>query len=70
MLFDRSTLCIKRLAAGLSRDQLAEVAGISRATVRRIELGLFTPRPATALALAAALDLDVETLWIEGEVAA
>jgi transcriptional regulator with XRE-family HTH domain len=70
MVFAYETLATRRLAVGLSRGQLGERSGISRETIRRIELGLFMPRASTALALAAALDLDVTDLWIRQERAA
>jgi DNA-binding XRE family transcriptional regulator len=70
MFFAHETLAKRRLVAGLSRDQLAEASGISRETIRRVELGVFTPRVSTALALASALELDVNDLWSVGERAA
>jgi transcriptional regulator with XRE-family HTH domain len=70
MVFAHETLAIRRLAVGLSRDQLAERSGISRETIRRVELGVFMPRASTALALASALDIDVSDLWTVGERAA
>jgi transcriptional regulator with XRE-family HTH domain len=70
MVFAHETLAKRRLAAGLSRDQLAEVSGISRETIRRVELGVFTPRASTALALASALTINVNDLWTVGERAA
>ena len=70
MHFDRSTLRNMRLAAGLSRSRLAELAGISGENLRRIELGVVaTPQPDTAKAIADALGIDVLTLWTD-EVAA
>jgi transcriptional regulator with XRE-family HTH domain len=58
MVFAHETLAIRRLAVGLSRDQLAERSGV------------FMPRASTALALASALDIDVSDLWTVGERAA
>jgi DNA-binding XRE family transcriptional regulator len=69
MVFARHILEERRLMAGLTRPQLAELAGVAGETVRRIELGRFQPLPATARALADALDIDVLALWCD-EVAA
>jgi transcriptional regulator with XRE-family HTH domain len=66
MLFDSTSLREQRLALGLSRDEVAAVAGVSGETIRRIEGGNLIPRPKTALALANALDLDISALWIAG----
>jgi transcriptional regulator with XRE-family HTH domain len=70
MRFAYETLASRRLAVGLSRHHLAERSGISRETIRRIELGLFMPRASTALSLASALDINVTDLWTVGERAA
>ena len=66
----RQLLTERRYAAELTRPQLARLAGVAGETVRRIELGLFTPHPRTAAALARALDMDVLDLWISEDVAA
>ena len=57
------TLRIERERRGLSQRGLAELAGLPPSTVRDIESGkVNTPRPATLLALAQALDLPLEYL--------
>jgi len=53
---DSRTLRTARRRAGLSREALAALAGVSSATVYRIETGRVGPHRATALALAAALE--------------
>ena len=50
-------LSAARTATGLSQDQLAEAAGISRATVIQLEAGQGDPRLSTLTALATALDV-------------
>jgi putative molybdopterin biosynthesis protein len=70
MHFDRHTLATRRTVAGLSQAELAALAGISREAIRLIELGHSTPRPRTALALAAALGFPSSDLWeMEGDAA-
>ncbi|MFI5933645.1 ATP-binding protein [Actinoplanes sp. NPDC051494] len=49
---------VRRRELGLTQEELAERAGIDVKTVRMIETGKRTPRPATARSLAEALDLD------------
>jgi transcriptional regulator with XRE-family HTH domain len=51
-----------RLAKGLSRPALAELAGIDRASLRKLELGLTNARNTTVQKLAAALELPLEEL--------
>jgi transcriptional regulator with XRE-family HTH domain len=48
-----------RKAAGLSQDDLAERAGLSRMTVQRTESGQIDPRVSSLLVMARALGLDV-----------
>lgn len=50
-------LSAARTAMGLSQDQLAEAAGISRATVIQLEAGEGDPRLSTLTGLAMALDV-------------
>lgn len=52
-----------RNAAGLSQTALAELAGVTKLTVLRIEKGERRPSVDIALALAAALDTTVEALF-------
>ncbi len=47
-----------RLAAGLTQDRLANLAGLSMAGVRDLEQGRRRPRPSSVARLASALDLD------------
>lgn len=51
-----------RLRAGLTQEQLARRAGVSRDTVRRSEAGR-CPHPDSAHRIATALDCDVRALW-------
>jgi DNA-binding XRE family transcriptional regulator len=51
-----------RKAKGLSQDQLAQAAGIGKATVQRIERGRCLPNWETAMSLAAVLDCDATSL--------
>ncbi len=44
-----------RIAANLSREQLAEKSGVARGTIRDLEQGLHSPSWQTAQKLAAAL---------------
>lgn len=52
-----------RAAAGLTQQQLADLAGVSRKTVNTVENGVFTPSTLLALELARALDTTVEQLF-------
>ncbi len=58
-----------RVLAGLSRDELARRAGITRQALRSIETGDAVPRPPTVKALADALGVEVAELYVEGAVA-
>ncbi|HWV58612.1 MAG TPA: helix-turn-helix transcriptional regulator, partial [Longimicrobiales bacterium] len=49
-----------RLARGWTQQDLAALAGVSRAAVSAIESGRLVPSTAAALALAQALDCTVE----------
>lgn len=51
-----------REAHGLSQERLAVTAGVSSATVARIELGLHRPHRSTLALVAAVLGLDVDDL--------
>ncbi len=67
MVPDRSELLVnvreRRRAAGLTQQQLAERAGISRQALVAIESGKLTPSVAVALRLAHALGCTVEDLF-------
>jgi len=52
----------RREAAGLTREQLAVLAGLTSRTVLRAELGHVIPTPATLRCLAAALECEVADL--------
>lgn len=56
-MFDPRALYGARVSKGLSREALAERAGVSRETIRRIELGHFLPQAKTLAAVASALDI-------------
>lgn len=56
-------LRLRRVAAQLSQDQLAEAAGITRQAVAGIEAGRFDPSLPVALRLARALATSVEELF-------
>lgn len=51
-----------RLRKALNQQELAERAGITRATLSRLEAGLQEPYPRTTRKLAAALGVDPEDL--------
>lgn len=54
----------RRQALGLTQQQLAERAGVSRQTLVAIEAGRLTPSVVTALRLARALECSVEELFV------
>lgn len=58
-------LVTQRLIANKTQTEIAEAAGIHQETLSRIERGTHHPRRRTALAIAAALGVDVEHLWPE-----
>lgn len=58
-----STLQDLREAAGLTQAQLAERAGVSRQAIGAVEAGRHLPRVDTALAMAAALNVDVTDIF-------
>ena len=60
-----STLREARRAAGLTQKALAERAGTTILTVKRLEHGRHEPLVGTALALARVLDTTVEALFGE-----
>ena len=63
-LFGRN-LCLVRRRRGLSQEQLAERAGLSRDTIHKLECGKRFPRLATVLVLADSLAVDPNAL-LEG----
>lgn len=63
----RNRLRVGRAEHGLSQDELARLAGVSRQTISSIETGQYGPSTLLALTLAAVLDRRVEDLfWLEG----
>jgi len=54
-----------RREAGLSQEELAERAGISRVTIARIEAGEQSPRYETLVRLAKSLQIPLERLLID-----
>jgi len=57
----------KRIASGLSQDELAEAVGVSRQTISSIENRRTTPSVQLALAIAAELGARVEELFPRDE---
>ena len=58
-------LRVYRAARGLSQEQLAQRAGVSVATLGRLERGTHRPREATVRVLASALGVSVQALFPE-----
>ena len=52
-----------RQAKGLSQRKLADAAGITQVALSHLETGRSSPRLTTARALAAALKVDVDSIW-------
>jgi len=52
-----------RTAAGLTQQELADQAGLSRKTVNTVENGVFTPSVLVALTLAQALGVPLDALF-------
>ena len=52
-----------RTAAGLTQQELADRAGLSRKTVNTVENGVFTPSVLVALTLAQALGVPLDALF-------
>jgi len=52
-----------RTAAGLTQQELADRAGLSRKTVNTVENGVFTPSVLVALTLARALGAPLDALF-------
>src|SRR6201999_1366205 len=67
---DGTRLRLARQARGLSQQQLAGVAGVTRQAVSAVESGHSDPSLRVALGLAQALGLSVEELFGPGEPAA
>ena len=58
----------KRIAAGMSQEQLAEASGVTRASISRYENGERRPNVWTAIKIARALRCTVEDLLTERTV--
>jgi DNA-binding XRE family transcriptional regulator len=65
-------MALVRFAQGLSRTDLAEMSGVTRQTIRNIEVGRHVPQTHTATAICEALNVKVETLFarVHGKSAA
>jgi putative transcriptional regulator len=60
-----------RLAAGMSQEELAEVCGVDRKSISRVETGAFSPSLDRVWNLADALDIPLSELFDEvGELPA
>ncbi len=57
-----------RLAKGITQIELAEKTGLNRATIGRIENGLFMPSIEQLQTLASALEFDITTLFVQKPV--
>lgn len=67
----RNHLRPTRTRLGLSQQDLANMAGVTRQTISGIEAGLYAPSATVALKLARALGCRVEDLfWLEGDLPA
>jgi len=53
----------RRLAAGLSQEELAERCGIDRKSISRMETGTFSPRLDNVWTVAEALDVPLAVLF-------
>ena len=59
----RNHLKTIRMEKSLSQDELAQLVGVSRQTIRSIETGQFNPTAKLALLLCVALDQKFEDLF-------
>jgi transcriptional regulator with XRE-family HTH domain len=64
-VFSPSALAEARKSKGLSRHQLAKLAGVGHQTIARLERGEFAPRSDTFAALTDALGLSFTDLLME-----
>jgi putative transcriptional regulator len=58
-----SPVRVRRKELGLTQQQMAEAAEVSRQTIISIETGDYAPSVYLALRVAALLDTTVESLW-------
>ena len=71
MRFDRAALERLRLSRGWSRQDLADVSGVSAETVRNMEMGnIARPWGSTVRAVATALEVEPVDLYVPSEVPA
>ena len=65
----RNKLKQTRIRLGMSQQDLANLAGVTRQTISGVESGQYAPSTTIALRLAKALGCQVEDLfWLEAEV--
>ena len=67
---ERISSCLenKRVQAGLSRHELADLVGVHYQTIGYLERGEYSPSLVLALRIATALESRVEDIfWLEGE---
>ena len=57
----------QRIAKGMSRQELAEAAGVTRQAIHYIEVGHSVPKIVTAQRIAKALGTTIDRLWPEEE---
>lgn len=62
--FDGRRVKSRRQAMGLRLADLAKAAGLTESALSRIENGLYVPRDAHKLAIAAVLGREVVELWV------
>ena len=59
---------LARAERGVSQEQLATAAGVSRQTISSIETGQYSPSAVLAFVLAQVLDIPIARLfWLEGD---
>ena len=56
-------VCDERIEKGLSQEALANIAGVDRKTINRIENGHFSPSIDTMVLIALALNADIPELF-------
>lgn len=61
-LSDRNPLAMRRVAAGLTQTQLAELAGVKRKQIAMLEAGQVIPRRNTAIKISQALGCEPEDI--------
>ena len=52
-----------RKKAGMTSEELAKKSGLSRSSLNYIERGITDPRLSSLVAIAGALNLELNTLW-------